>query len=177
MTSASSGDGSTRCMFMVENLKFRMVRSSGAASDIYLAPHQRAAVCALLHTPVLARAQARSILLNLLSATAAAQAQAALLVRRLRSKAIPGFAASLQAAPPGGFALASDDSVHTRRVPSPRCCGRCCRRGCFLAMYDEAERRFRDLGGCCGPCSRYVMFVSCSGSCARPPAAFWTLGG
>ena len=42
---------------------------------------------------------------------------------------------------------------------------------------DEAERRFCGLGRRGWPCSRRMIFVSCSGSCARPPEAFWMLGG
>ena len=41
---------------------------------------------------------------------------------------------------------------------------------------DEDEHRFCDLGRCGRPCSRCMILVSCSGSCARLPEAFWTLG-
>ena len=40
-------------------------------------------------------------------------------------------------------------------------------------IIDESELRFCDLGRCGRPCA----VVSCSGSCARLPEAFWTLGG
>ena len=43
----------------------------------------------------------------------------------------------------------------------------------WLSMVDEAERRFCGLSRCGRPCA----VVSCSGSCARLPEAFWTLGG
>ena len=42
---------------------------------------------------------------------------------------------------------------------------------------DEAERRLCDLGRRGQPCSQRVIGVSCSGSCARLPKAFGTLGG
>ena len=42
---------------------------------------------------------------------------------------------------------------------------------------DEAERRFCDLDRRGRPCSRCMILVSCSGSCARLPQAFRTLGG
>ena len=42
---------------------------------------------------------------------------------------------------------------------------------------DEAERRFCDLSRRGRPCSRCMILVSCSGSCARLPQAFRTLGG
>ena len=45
--------------------------------------------------------------------------------------------------------------------------------GACWMIIDESELRFRDLGGCGRPCA----VVSCSGSCARLPEAFWTLGG
>ena len=47
---------------------------------------------------------------------------------------------------------------------------------CWL-LIDESELRFCDVGRCGRPCSRCAIFVSCSGSCARLPEAFWTLGG
>ena len=42
---------------------------------------------------------------------------------------------------------------------------------------DEAERRFCYLSRGGRPCSRRMILVSCSGSCARLPQAFRTLGG
>ena len=42
---------------------------------------------------------------------------------------------------------------------------------------DEAERRFRDLGGRGQPCSQRMICVSCSASCARLPEPFRTLEG
>ena len=49
--------------------------------------------------------------------------------------------------------------------------------GAAWLSIDEAERRFCDLGRCGRPCSRCMILVSCSGSCARLPQAFRTLGG
>ena len=47
---------------------------------------------------------------------------------------------------------------------------------CWLNI-GEAERRFCNLGRCGRPCSQRVIPVPCSGSCVRPPEAFWTLSG
>ena len=47
---------------------------------------------------------------------------------------------------------------------------------CWLII-GEAERRFCNLGRCGRPCSQRVIPVPCSGSCVRPPEAFWTLSG
>ena len=42
---------------------------------------------------------------------------------------------------------------------------------------DEAERRFRNLGGHGQPCPQRMICVSCSASCARLPEPFRTLEG
>ena len=42
---------------------------------------------------------------------------------------------------------------------------------------DEAERRICDLGSRGRPCVQRMIRLSCSGSCARLPQAFRTLGG
>ena len=47
---------------------------------------------------------------------------------------------------------------------------------CWLII-DEAERRVCDLGRHGRPCSRRMILVSCSGSCARLTEAFWTRDG
>ena len=49
--------------------------------------------------------------------------------------------------------------------------------GAAWLSIDEAERRFCDLGRRGRPCSRCMILVSCSGSCARLPQAFRTYGG